>query len=34
MSFELLVIEKVVVEKESEDYDVLEAIVGDGGIVI
>ena len=34
MSFELLVVEKVVVVKESEDYDVLEAIAGDGGIVI
>ena len=34
MSFELLVVEKVVVVKESEDYDILEAIAGDGGIVI
>ena len=34
MSLELLVVEKVVVVKESEDYDVLEAIAGDGGIVI
>jgi hypothetical protein len=34
VSFELLVVEKVVVEKESEDCDVLEAIAGDGGIVI
>jgi hypothetical protein len=25
---------KVVVVRESEDYDVLEAIAGDGGIVI
>jgi hypothetical protein len=34
VSFELLVVEKVVVVKESEDYDVLEAIAGDSGIVI
>jgi len=34
VSFELLVVEKVVVVKESEDYDILEAIAGDGGIVI
>jgi hypothetical protein len=27
-------VEKVVVVRESEDYDVLEAIAGDGGIVI
>ena len=34
MSFELLVVEKVVVVRESEDYDVLEAIAEDDGIVI
>jgi hypothetical protein len=34
VSFRLLVVEKVVVVRESEDYDVLEAIVGDDGIVI
>jgi hypothetical protein len=34
VSFRLLVVEKVVVVRESKDYDALKAIVGDGGIVI
>jgi len=34
VSFKLLIIEKVVVVKESKDYNILEAIAKDNGIVI